>query len=210
MYFFTEALLLVIALSLDTFTACFAFGIDRIRVPFTSAVMINVIGSGLLLLSLLCGSLIRTYVAPSSGITAYISFAILLTIGVIRLLDVPLKHLIRRLQRARLKKRNGICRFILAIYADSQEADVNRSKSISVKEAVTLSIALSIDSVAAGLSAGMIQLNVWIVFLLAFVFGMAAVFGGYLIGKRVAAMTSIDLSWAGGVLLIALAVLRLV
>ena len=42
-YAVLEALLLVVALSMDAFVASFAYGAQRIKIPFSSAAIISVI-----------------------------------------------------------------------------------------------------------------------------------------------------------------------
>lgn len=47
-----SSVLLVLAVVLDGFTACFAYGVNRIKIPLLSAVLISLIGTGMLMLSL--------------------------------------------------------------------------------------------------------------------------------------------------------------
>ena len=46
------SVLLVLAVVLDGFTACFAYGVNRIKIPLLSAVLISLMGTGMLMLSL--------------------------------------------------------------------------------------------------------------------------------------------------------------
>lgn len=55
-YAVLEALLLVVALSMDAFVASFAYGAQRIKIPFSSAAIISVICTAMLAVSLLAGA----------------------------------------------------------------------------------------------------------------------------------------------------------
>lgn len=202
-----EAILLVFALSLDSLAASFAFGIEKIKVPILSAISINIVCSSLLFISLIFGSFIRTYIP--SNVATYISFGILLALGILRLLDIIIKKYIKKKDLTPSTCKNGFGRFILTVYADSAKADANDSKTLSLSEAITLALALSIDSLAAGFGVGVLSVNHLLIVSFAFIFGMIAVELGCLIGRKIASITSIDLSWISGVVLIILAFLRL-
>lgn len=60
-YAVLEALLLVVALSMDAFVASFAYGAQRIKIPFSSAAIISVICTAMLAVSLLAGALLRHF-----------------------------------------------------------------------------------------------------------------------------------------------------
>ena len=60
-YAVLEALLLVVALSMDAFVASFAYGAQRIKIPFSSAAIISVICTAMLAVSLLAGALLRPF-----------------------------------------------------------------------------------------------------------------------------------------------------
>ena len=47
-----ESILLVISLCMDTFVASFGYGTNKIKIPFTSVTVINLVCSGLLAISL--------------------------------------------------------------------------------------------------------------------------------------------------------------
>ena len=87
---------LVFALCLDSFFASFSFGAQQIRIPFLSAVVVSGVCSLTLFFSLLLGSLFRPFL-PESLCTA-LGFAILLLLGILRLMDSGIKNLIRHSQ----------------------------------------------------------------------------------------------------------------
>lgn len=202
-----EAVLLVMALCLDSLTASFSFGIGRIKVPFLSALVISLIGSVFLFVSIFCGTWISGYIP--SQFSACLSFGVLLLLGIIRLWDIVIKKYIKKKNLEKGDCQSGFCRFVLTVYAESEKADANRSQTLSVSEAITLAIALSVDSLAAGIGVGVVNGLGFELALFSLACGFIAVELGCFIGRRVAKVTTLDLSWISGIVLIGLAILRL-
>lgn len=202
---FLPALLLVTALSVDSFVAGFAYGTGKLKIPFSSAVILNVICSGVLGIALLAGSAVQK-VLPIS-VTKIICFLILFLLGFAKLFDSSIKACIRKQKDIHKKISFSILhlRFILNVYADPKAADFDDSHSLSAKEAVSLGTALSLDGLAVGIGAAMGNLNCALVVILSFITGMVAVLAGGLIGNHIAKKTSLDLSWLSGLLLLILA-----
>jgi ATP-dependent Lon protease len=100
-------------------------------------------------------------------------------------------------------------KFILNLYADPEKADVDASKSISPTEAVSVAIALSLDGIAAGMGAAFGGVNGWALLISAFVINALAIFAGCRIGRKVSQKSRCNLSWLGGLILMAMAVLKL-
>ena len=67
------------ALSIDAFAASFAYGSNKIKIPFLSAQIINLICTGILALSLLIGSLVKQLIP--AWLTAVLCFALLFILG---------------------------------------------------------------------------------------------------------------------------------
>lgn len=204
-----EALLLVSALSLDAFAASFAFGVEKIRVPFSSAVVISVVCSAMLTISLFFGSFVKPWLPP--GTAAAIGFLILFSLGLTRLFDSAIKRAIRKscshMADFQFKLLNF--HFLLRIYADSTEADVNKSKTLSATEASSLAIALSLDGLATGFGAGITEAGYIEVVFFSLLVGLLAVILGCRLGGRLSQKSSLDLTWFGGLMLIFLAVMKI-
>ena len=205
-----EALLLVAALCLDTLVSGFSLGMNGIRVPFSSAAIVSGVCSAILAASLYLGGALKT-ILPA-GTARLLSFFILFLLGLTRLLDSLIKQFIltRRNGQANLKFHFLSLQFILHIYADSVEADVNHSKTISAGEAASLAIALSLDGLVAGVGAGITNASYLEMIGYSVCLNLLAVLLGCLIGKRLAAKSKADLSWIGGVVLLGLAVSKLI
>ena len=200
--------LLVAALSVDAFVASFAYGTDKIEIPFSSLAVICLVCSGILGISLLLGSFVRPYLP--ADITHAVSFTILFILGVVKLFDSALKNFIRRHQPGQKRLHfcmAGLC-FILQVYVDSTVADRDFSRRLSPGEAASLAVALSFDGLAVGFGAGLAQTNALEAVLLSLFTTAALVSLGSILGRRIAERLKFDLSWLSGALLILLAFFR--
>ena len=206
------SLLLVSALSLDALVAAFGYGAGKIKIPFNSTLIINLICTAFLAASLFAGKAVSGFLSP--GVRKYICFSLLLLIGLIKLCDGLLKSYIRKKKTfdKSIRFKFLSLKFILNVYADPETADADASKILTVGEAAALAVALSVDSLAVGLGLGFDSANPWIYAVMiafSFVTGIAAVILGCFIGKRIAQKTPLNLSWLSGVILIVLAVSKL-
>lgn len=202
-------LLLVIALSIDAFVAGFAYGVDKIRIPFLSMSVIGSFSAISLWISLLVGRGLLVGLSP--GFARFISITLLFVVGLAKLFDGTIKCIIRRKEpmEKHLDFHMFDFRFLLTVYADPNKADKDKGGILSAKEACSLGIALSIDSMAAGIGAGIAAAPILFPVILAFIMGASAIGLGVFLGNRVAARYSLDFSWIGGFLLILLSVLKM-
>lgn len=204
-----EAAVLASALSLDALTAGFAYGSKKIKIPFSSVMIINIICSCILGISLFAGSIVKPYLPD--WVTLSISFTILFVIGLVKLLDSITKSIIRK--HSNLKKKVTISLFnfklILNVYANPEKADVDKSNTISPAEAALLALSLSLDGIAVGLGAGLTNVNIWAVLLWSLVIDVIFVMVGCFLGSKAAQKLPFNISWISGVVLIGLAVSKL-
>ncbi|QOV19542.1 sporulation membrane protein YtaF [Blautia liquoris] len=203
-----ESLVLVTALSIDTFVACFAYGTNKIKIPFLSAALMDFISGGILLIFLSLGRVISPYL-PQQLIRIF-CFAILFGLGILKLFDSYLKTLIRKNQPTAPYIHFSFMhfRFILTVYADPDKADMDQSHTLSPREAISLGVALSLDSAAVGFGAGVLPLNISCTVILSLAVGACAIFFGCLSGNLIADKLKSDLSWLSGILLIVLAFMK--
>ena len=204
-----EAAVLALSLSLDAFTAAFAYGCKKIKIPLLSALIINLICTGVTGLSFLFGAVLAQFVP--GGIAIGLSFSILLLIGITKLLDSITKSIIRK--HTNLSKEINLSlfnfKFILRLYADPEAADVDVSESISTREAAILAVSLSLDGFAVGFGAALLGFNVWAVILFSLVTNGLAIWLGSGIGNKAAYSLRFNISWLAGAVLIGLAVMQL-
>jgi len=172
-----EALMIATAISIDAFAVSFAYGGRQIKIPILSALIINIVCSLMLGVSLFAGAIIRAFIPDF--VTIFIGSAILLILGIIKLFDK----------------------------GNMKDYDADNSKVISAGEAAALSVALSLDGIAAGFGIALANTNVWAVILATFMIGTVAVAGGSIFGQKVA--KRLNISWISGILLIGLAIFRL-
>jgi len=204
-----QTVMLVCALSLDAFVASFAFGTQKIKIPFFSVLLINTICACFLGISVFVGSMVRPYITESFA--SFISFAILTCIGISKLFDSLIKNKIKKhkIRKTEIDSKELNFNFILSVYADSTIADSDNSRTISAKEAVLLAVALSLDGLAAGVGTGITEVNYVQLMLFSLISDMLAVMFGSKTGKKFAGRFNLDLSWVGGVLLLVLAFTKL-
>jgi len=141
----------------------------------------------------------------------FICFAILIILGIAKILDSFTKSFIRKHKNLNKKIKFSFfnIKFILNLYADPEKADIDLSKILSPAEAVALAVSLSLDGLAVGFGAALGNVNGLAVFIFSLITDAFAVMFGCYIGNKIAKKVSFNLSWLGGVLLIALAVSKL-
>ncbi|MBQ9135626.1 MAG: sporulation membrane protein YtaF [Lachnospiraceae bacterium] len=209
LFLFSEALCLSLALSLDAFIAAFSYGTCKIKIPPLSVLVISGVCSLCVALSLAVGSLLKDFIPPQAA--DLICFLLLFLLGLFKLLDGIVKSLIQKHGAFSSNLHFSFCnlRFVLSLYANPECADVDNSKTISPKEALSLSIALSLDGFAAGLGAAFGNVNGIAVFTCSLLMEALAVLLGSFWGNRTAQHLSLPISWVGGLLLVIMAVLKL-
>ena len=204
-YTIIEALLLVTALSIDTFISSLAYGTNKIKIPFSSAMIINIICSLFLAVSILLGEFFEPYV--SENLIQLISFFLLFSLGTIKLFNKKIKELFNYLKQISLKQSK--VNFFMNIYTNPEKADLDTSKSLSSKEAIWLALTLAVDGLSVGFGAGLTNINHFLVIFFTLFSDMIAIYLGCYIGNRIAKKTSFDLSWLSGLILIFLAFSKL-
>lgn len=203
-----ETLLLVFTLSLDAFVASIAYGTNKIKIPFVSAAIINITCSSFLAFSLLLGSVIRGFIPED--ITLLISFLILIFLGIFYLFQSLIKSYIAKASTPNRKVKLRVSDLIINIYIDETSADFNRSKNLNPKEALYLAVALSLDSLAIGLSSSLTGVNYFQVIFFSLFYGIIAVRLGLLIGRKLVEKSGFNISWLSGVILIILAIMKII
>ncbi|MCH5200632.1 MAG: manganese efflux pump [Oscillospiraceae bacterium] len=82
-----EVILLVAALSADSFAASVSYGLSNIRIGFFRSLLISLVCSAFLLVSVLLADLAEDYIPAI--LTTFGSFAILFVTGLVKLLQKP-------------------------------------------------------------------------------------------------------------------------
>ena len=204
-----ETILLVLTLSLDAFVASLAYGSKKIKIPFMSIIIINIVCSFLLTISIFGGSIIKKILPGNTAIM--ISFTILMLLGIYYLFEGIIKaYLEKKLDKTRkIKLKLFDIWFIVDIYVDETKADCNHSNDLDYKEAVYLAVALSLDSLAVGFGSALGNINYINIIILSLIVGIFSIWTGLLIGEKIAKKSKANLSWLTGIILIILASLKL-
>ena len=203
-----ESLLLVFSLCIDTFVASIAYGTNKIRIPFSSAIIINGVCSLFLAISLFFGSIFKDFLPP--GVATTLSFCLLFILGVYRLFECFFKTYIQKFSDigVPLTFKMFDFKFVLEIYANETKADYDKSKILTSKEAFYLAVALSLDSLAVGFGSSLGSVRYLEVILLSLLIGLLSLIIGCFLGSKFIEKVNINLSWLSGAMLILLAVLR--
>ena len=202
-------IMLVTALCLDAFAASFAYGLQNTKIPILSMSVISLVCTLVLAVSTGIGSLIKQIIPVN--ITGIICFIILFVIGVTKSFECLIKRSLTKSRNntSQFKLKLFDINFVLSVYADNIKADIDNSKVLSSKEAVYLACALSLDGFTAGLGYGLTNVNYFGLIILSLISNFLAVSLGYLSGRSLTKVTSMDFSWLGGVILIILAFMKL-
>ncbi len=196
-----RAILLAAAVCMDTCFAAMGCSMSGIQTPKRCAVIISATGSVFLAISLLCAQLI-SHLLPES-VCRITGAVVLMLLGGIQLMKQGLTALFRSHPPHFKRRALGL---VIEICFDETLADADGSKTLSIREAVTFSAALSLDSLASGLGAGISERWILPCILLTFLLGFVLTLLGAALGKI---CRTRRLDWLGGVMLIALAVCRL-
>ena len=195
--------LLCVAVCIDTFVTCFGFGIDRIRIPMGSALVLSIVSAGTLALTIFAAGWMSPYLPAS--LVRWLSCLLLCGLGFFQLFGSAFKKWIRRLTKPGKELSFSFLqmRFLLRVWADPATADTDHSRVLSASESIALGLALSSARMAAGFGGGFSGLNALGVFLCCSVMNLLCILAGGLAGQKTANRIRFDLSWlSGGILLL--------
>lgn len=204
--------LLVLAVCIDSFATSITYGIGKIKIPFHCTLLINIIGAAMLAASLMLADFISDRISINS--IKILSGGLLFIMGAVNLFFPFIKSIFthckgKELTNFALVKKS----ILLVIFLDETKADLDRSKSLSVKEACFLGVALSVDSLASGFSGGLGICQGYFIYgvLLCFFLGLIGINLGARIGRLISLRVSnrLDLSFLSGILLILLGFTKL-
>ncbi|MCL1789289.1 MAG: manganese efflux pump, partial [Oscillospiraceae bacterium] len=166
---------LSLSLSLDALAAAFAYGCSGIKIPFKSAVVINLVCTAILGTALFAGSYASHFISALIG--RLLCFSVLIVIGTIKLYQALHKS------------------------PDDDDRSDNRVKQTHILKPVQAAIiagALSIDGLAAGFGAGLGEVNGVVMIATSIAAHMAAIPLGCILGRKLSQKTKFNVSWIGG------------
>ncbi|HHY20694.1 MAG TPA: sporulation membrane protein YtaF [Bacilli bacterium] len=155
-------LVLALAVSLDSFGVGLTYGLRKMKLPFMSLLFIACCSALSILVAMLFGKVILNYLSPS--IAEKIGGIILLIIGSWAIIQ-SIRQFREQQAGAEQSSSDGrilmnieikILGLVIRILQKPMEADIDKSGTITGKEAVLLGIALSLDAFGAGVGAALI------------------------------------------------------
>ena len=193
---FLYAFLIALANNVDNIGARIAYSIRGIKITTPVNLWISLITFVISFLAAYSGAKISGSLGKISSVIAMV---LLTAVGAKMILD---QYVGDKCDEIPFQKRwKGICH----ILGKSDDADKDNPKHLDFKEATLLGIALSINNIGGGLSAGMIGLNALLVGFLSAVLSFIALSAGnraaeFFIRKNISGKAAI----AGGMILIAI------
>ena len=204
-----EILLLSLAICLDSFMSAVGYGVSKIKIPILSAFIMSFVGTLILGLSCFAGKWIGEILTEET--IKYISFSLLLCIGLYKFLSEIVKSIIKsRIKNNKtaeikfFKKKINLDKFV-----DISKVDSDNNKILSPLECLGLGFVLSIDSFGVGLSYGLQSQGIWILIAVSFVFSLISILFGSFLGKKLANHSKFNFSYLSGLTLIGLAIMKL-
>ncbi len=204
-HLFPALMLFLLAVTLDSLTAGLSYGTRSVRVKACSYIILICVPALIVTAANQIGSLLASLL-PSQALS-WISFTLLSILGLSRLAE----SLIRRLAAKRPSLvRNWGCKIkqiniIFTIYLSPEDANQEDVQTLSAKEALLLSLALSLDSILVGMAFTADSIPWTLLFLCAMLFNLLFFLLGYLLGYFLRCLFHVDLSWLSGLFLLLLA-----
>ena len=202
---FPALLFFLLAVTLDSLTAGLTYGTRKVRIQPLSYLILICIPALFITAANQLGTLLACLLPPQ--VLPWISFLLLFLLGISKIME----SLIRRLAvKHPSLTRNWGCKIkqiniIFTIYLSPEDANIEDLQILSAKEALLLSLALSLDSILVGMAFTTDAVSWVFLFLLAVLFNLLFFLIGYLAGHVLCHLFHVDLSWLSGLLLLLLA-----
>ncbi len=174
MHHFLYIFFIALTNNFDNIGVRIAYSIRGIKISTLINLWISVITFIISFFAAISGTIISGFI--SKELSSVIAMLLLTAIGLWMIFEPYLKKDADCTEEAIRQKKKNACHVLL----NPQNADMDDSKHIDFKEATLLGIALSINNVGGGVSAGMIGLNsFWVGFLSAVLSFIALWAGNY-------------------------------
>jgi putative sporulation protein YtaF len=204
-------ILLAVAVSLDSFSVGFTYGLRKMRIPFRSIAIIACCSALTLTISMLLGRLLQQFLSPVFAEKMGGIILIILGVWVIyqffrseKEKDIlPHEKVIINLEIKSL----GL---VIHILKKPMSADFDKSGTITGVEAIMLGLALSLDAFGAGIGASMLGYSPGYLALAVALLSSLLVFLGIKLGSYLSQITWLQrVSFLPGILLIIIGVWKI-
>lgn len=201
----SSLLLFLVAVSLDSLTAGFSYGTGRVHIKALSLLLLACVPALFVTAAGGLGEIVGSLLP--SGVLPFLSFFLLAAIGIAKLLESLIRSIARKYPSlmgnwgCQIKQIN----IIFTVYLSPEEANRTDLQVLSAKEALLLSLALSLDSVLVGMAFPAADIPRLTLFCSAAFFNLLLFITGCILGRLLTRMLRIDLSWLSGLCLLLLA-----
>lgn len=197
-----DELILAVAVSIDTFIMAISCGMDCIKIPFKSSLGVGIVGAIVMVISILLSGIVCQYIP--NKMCNILCCAVLCAMGGMNII----RHMIERHKKLKsIQFLDDDKPSIIDVYLYGSYADCDKSKEISIKEAIVVSFLMSLDTVVTGVAGGN-SLNVVFLGVSTLIIQSVTVWLGSIIGMKSAKFP--DVSLVGGLLLIILGISKIV
>ncbi|MEG0295657.1 MAG: sporulation membrane protein YtaF [Clostridium sp.] len=170
---FLSVLLLSVSSNLDTVTVAISYGMNKIKIPWISSLLIAIISTLGTFLSMEFGSLLVDFIP--ANLADLIGGLMLIVIGVWFLIDFLRKN----------KTVKSSYDQDLIIYENFM-VDKDNSGDISIKETIPLALALTINNLGVGIAASITGISILYSTICTFIVTLISIWCGSWIGQGVA------------------------
>ena len=201
----TALFLFLTAVSIDSLTAGLTYGTQRVHIKLPAYLILVCVPAAFIAAANRVGSYIFLFLPKS--LLPILSCVLLTLIGFSKLSESLIRLLARRHPSL---TRNWGCKIkqihiIFTVYLSPEDANQEDLQILSPKEALLLSLALSLDSVLVGMAFTTGAVHPAALFLLAAFFNLLFLSAGYGFGHLISRVLRVDLSWLSGLFLLLLA-----
>ena len=195
---------LAFIVSIDIYLAAAACCNSGIKIPLSSALVIDMFSASVLFISIMLSDIISGFI--TSHTIHIIGTAVLITIGSLNIAKSILRSVIRHIsEKDGISVKMGELSVFVKLCLDDSAVDMDSSKVLSIGEAAVLALAGSFDAAATGLSCGGKDISAIGAAAAVFICGASALILGSLTGRKISSLNR-DFSWTGGLFLILFAV----
>nr|WP_087972796.1 sporulation membrane protein YtaF [Oceanobacillus rekensis] len=154
MFIYTGLILLVIAVSLDGFGVGITYGIQKIKVPIIALLIIMLCSGLIVYTSMVIGDLLSIFITEKTA--KILGGSILILLGLFSFVNIIRSRLKKsQTNQPKIPQATKIDH-LKTVITTPDNADLDRSGSISWGEAFLLGLALALDAFGAGIGASML------------------------------------------------------
>lgn len=197
---------LIFALNIDTFLVSASLGAKKIKITKISVFIISFLSSLSLSISIILSTNLIEFI-PST-LFDFLSFCILIFIGCYGIFSDFIKLYLSNMRILNKDIIHNKKHILMDIFIDEAKADMNNSKTLDAKESFLIALLGCFDSICAGLTFPLN--NVLLPFILTFFICLTLIMTGFKLGNHLTTNIKINISWVGGVFLIALAFMKII